>query len=38
MPEEGKKVNFIQGISTMGGAGGPALKVPTLLTFNYRMV
>lgn len=26
-PEEGKKVNFIEGITTMGGAGGPAMKV-----------
>jgi homogentisate 1,2-dioxygenase len=26
-PEEGKKINFIEGITTMGGAGGPSMKV-----------
>jgi hypothetical protein len=26
-PAEDKKVNFIEGIITMSGAGGPAMKV-----------
>jgi homogentisate 1,2-dioxygenase len=25
-PAEGSKVNFIEGITSMGGAGGPAMK------------
>ena len=38
-PPEDKKVNFIEGIITMGGAGGPALKVSGLFVLkNFRTV
>ena len=38
-PEEGTKVNFIEGITTMGGAGSPAMKVSLdgFLTYMSRM-